>query len=94
MEETGDRYTDAAQAIRADEGDKVVAAAMAELLTAREDGALAVSEVLRKFHEEHHARGEWQATFGSHAIEHLWPGAKQPPKTEKLRKLLTTYQTD
>jgi len=94
MEETGDRYTDAAEAIKGAEADKKVPVAMLDLIAAREDGALAVSEVLRKFHEEHHARGEWRATFGSHAIEHLWPGDGQPPKTEKLRKLLTDYQTD
>ena len=94
MEETGDRYTDAAQAVRTGESDKVVSAAIKDLLDAREDGALSVSLVLQKFHEEHHARGEWQATLGSHVVDHLWPGAQKPLETEKLRELLTRYQTD
>jgi len=94
MEEGGERYTDAAEAIRKGESDKVVSATIKDLLEAREDGALAVSLVLQKFHERHHARGEWQATLGSHAVDHLWPGPDKPPETDKLRELLTNYQTD
>lgn len=92
MEETGDRYTDAATTVQGQEEDKIVDATVAELLTARDDGALTVASVLRKFHEKTQGRGEWMATLGSHAVEQLWPVGTSTPDVEGLKGTLTHHQ--
>lgn len=95
MDETGERYTESNAKLDVDEGaaSREIDQTVVRLMTARSTGVGAVSEVLQDFHKKHHQGvGEWAATFGSHAVEHLWPAHQAPPDETRLRNLLSRYR--
>lgn len=95
MKESGERYTEANAKLDADDPSPPpeIDATIDLLVRARSIGVGAVSKVLGEFHKRHHQdQGEWMTTFGSHAVEHLWPADRAAPDEDGLRDLLTRYR--
>lgn len=93
MEKTGERYTKTASSLQELPSDQQsLEHTLKALVSAKAEGALAVAQVLGAFHKQHHGSGEWEATFGSHAFECLWPQDASIPDVKQLRDLLGAYQ--